>query len=212
MTPELVQVIFSPPVLVTFMVTVALAALVIWLTSAVHRRQRDALLAQVRRQQDVTVEHLLEATSHEKDRLIAEYERQARERDERIATLEATVSRLRDRMSASGVLGIFGGKQRDVVGALLLENEQLHELLVQKQQQVREIVSDMNERILAQMDEQTEAGARAVRYKQALLSAFLQHEEARQMLDRMIADGRVVALPQARSNNDEPADAERAEA
>jgi len=30
-----------------------------------------------------------------------------------------------------------------------------------------------------------------VRYKQALLSAFLQQEETRQMLDRMINEGRV---------------------
>jgi len=34
-----------------------------------------------------------------------------------------------------------------------------------------------------------------VRYKQALLSAFLQQEETRQMLDRMISEGRV-SLPE----------------
>jgi hypothetical protein len=41
------------------------------------------------------------------------------------------------------------------------------------------------------IDEQTRESARAVRYKQALLSAFLQQDEARRLLDQMIAEGRV---------------------
>jgi len=109
--------------------------------------------------------------------------------------LEAQVQRLRDRLASSGIMGLFGGKQRDVVTALLLENEQLHELLAQQQEDTRALMEDMSAKLLDRMEAQAEQSAKAVRYKQALLSAFLQQEETRQMLDRMINEGRV-ALPE----------------
>ena len=94
-------------------------------------------------------------------------------------------------MTSSGMLGIFGGKQRDVVSALLLENEQLHELLTAKQEQTRELVADLTNKLMARMDEQIADSSRAIRYKQALLSAFLQQTETRQLLNDMIAQGRL---------------------
>jgi cytochrome c biogenesis protein ResB len=191
------SVLLSPPVLVTFIVCALLFGGVAWLMNAWHRRQRERLLADQRGYQEATVERLLDSVATDKDQLIAQYEATIRERDDRIAALEGTVSRLRDRLSSSGIMGLFGGKQRDVVGALLLENEQLHELLLEKQEQLRKTMADMTGEILARMDEQTRASAQAVRYKQALLSAFLQHEEARQVLDRMIAEGRLTPGPQA---------------
>ena len=190
------SVILSPPVLITFIVCVLLFGAVAWLINAWHRRQRDRLLSEQRGYQEATVERLLDSVSSDKDQLIAQYEAQLRERDDRIAALEGTVSRLRDRFSSSGIMGLFGGKQRDVVSALLLENEQLHELLLEKQEHLRHTMADMTNQLLERMDEQTRASARAVRYKQALLSAFLQHEEARQVLDRMIDEGRLTAGPQ----------------
>lgn len=183
--------VFSAPVLVTFIVCAAIFGAAAWLMSAWHRRQRDRLLADQRTYQEATVQRLLDSVSDDKDQVIAEYEARLRERDAQIAALEGNVARLRDRLSSSGILGLFGGKQRDVVGALLLENEQLHELLLEKQEQLRHSLADMTSQMLDRMDEQTRATAQAVRYKQALLSAFLQQEEARQMLDRLLADGRL---------------------
>ncbi len=183
--------VFSAPVLVTFIVCAAIFGAATWLMSAWHRRQRDRLLADQRTYQEATVQRLLDSVSDDKDQVIAEYEARLRERDAQIAALEGSVARLRDRLSSSGILGLFGGKQRDVVGALLLENEQLHELLLEKQEQLRHSLADMTSQMLDRMDEQTRATAQAVRYKQALLSAFLQQEEARQMLDRLLADGRL---------------------
>lgn len=183
--------VFSAPVLVTFIVCAAIFGAAAWLMSAWHRRQRDRLLADQRTYQEATVQRLLDSVSDDKDQVIAEYEARLRERDAQIAALEGSVARLRDRLSSSGILGLFGGKQRDVVGALLLENEQLHELLLEKQEQLRHSLADMTSQMLDRMDEQTRATAQAVRYKQALLSAFLQQEEARQMLDRLLADGRL---------------------
>jgi hypothetical protein len=183
--------VFSAPVLVTFIVCAAIFGAAAWLMSAWHRRQRDKLLADQRTYQEATVQRLLDSVSDDKDQVIAEYEARLRERDAQISALEGNVARLRDRLSSSGILGLFGGKQRDVVGALLLENEQLHELLLEKQEQLRHSLADMTTQMLDRMDEQTRATAQAVRYKQALLSAFLQQEEARQMLDRLLADGRL---------------------
>ena len=138
----------------------------------------------------------------DKEQLVKEYEQRVRERDQRIAALESEVSRLRDRLSSSGVLGLFGGKQRDVVSALLLENEQLHELLSTKQTQLRDMVADMTDKLMKTMDQQVEDNARAIRYKQALLSAFLQQEEARQLINRLVSEGKLTkpelpALPPA---------------
>jgi len=204
-------ILLSPPVLVTFIVCALLAGLIIWLLHAWQRRQRGVALAEQRESQETTIERLLDSVARDKEEVVADYEARLRERDERIAALEREVARLRERATASGILGLFGGKQRDVVSALLLENEQLHELLAQKQGQLRELMSDMTAKLLARMDEQAQESAKAVRYKQALLSAFLQHEEARRMLDRLIAEGKVgeakpATLPQDQASPALPPD------
>jgi hypothetical protein len=187
----LIQVLLSPPVLLTFIICACLAGLIIWLVGKWQRHQSDVALAQQRRMQEGTIERLLNSVAEDKDKVIAEYEQRVSERDARIADLEREISRLRDRLSSSGILGLFGGKQRDVLGALLLENEQLHELLTQKQEQMRDMMADMSDKLLTRLDEQAKESARAVRYKQALLSAFLQHTEARELLDRLLAQGRL---------------------
>ncbi len=185
------SILLSPPVLITIIVCALIFGVITWLISAWHRRQRERILADQRGYQEATVQRLLDSVADDKDQVIAEYEARIREKDARIASLEGTVSRLRDRLSSSGIMGLFGGKQRDAIGALLLENEQLHELLLDKQEQLRRTVADLTTQMLDRMDEQTRAGAQAVRYKQALLSAFLQQDEARQLLDKMIAEGRL---------------------
>ena len=194
-SPGLGQILLSPPVLITFIVCTALAALVVWLYSVRTQRQRQSTLAEQRGQQEATIKRLLDSVAQDKDEVIAEYEGRLRERDERIAVLERKVGRLRDRVASSGVLSLFGGRQRDVVSALLLENEQLHELLAQKQVQMRDLMADMSGKILARMDEQAQENARAVRYKQALLSAFLQQQETRQLLEGLLTDGKVKPQP-----------------
>lgn len=183
--------LLSPPVLLTFIVCAFLAGLIIWAISAWQQRQRSIALAKQRENQEATIKRLLDSLARDKEEVIADYEARLRERDERIAALEREVARLRERAMASGFLGLFGGKQREVLSALLLENEQLHELLAQKQEQLRELMTDMTQKLLARLDEQAQESARAVRYKQALLSSFLQHEEARRVLDRLIAEGKV---------------------
>jgi|GEM_PF-927561 hypothetical protein len=195
--------LLSPAVLVTFIVCALLAGLVVWLVSAWQRRQRHIALAEQREGQEATIQRLLDSLARDKEELIADYEARLRERDERIAALEREVARLRERATASGLLGLFGGKQREVLSALLLENEQLHELLAQKQEQLRELMADMTGKLLARLDEQARESARAVRYKQALLSAFLQHEEARRVLDRLIAEGKVGESQPAASASDQ---------
>jgi len=185
------ETILSTEVLATVIVCALLAGLIIWLVSAWQRRQRRAALSGQRVQQEAAIGRLLDALSQDKEKLVAEYEERLRERDQRIASLEAQVARLRDRITSSGILSLFGGRQRDVVSALLLENEQLHELLAHKQEQLRELMADMTGKLVDRLEEQAQESARAVRYKQALLSAFLQQEEARSLLDRMIADGQV---------------------
>ena len=185
------DVLFSPPVLITVIVCAIIAGLVIWAIGAWQRRQREHSLSDQRRQQEETVKRLLDSVADDKEQVVAEYEQRLRERDEQIAALEREVARLRDRMTSSGLLGLFGGKQRDIVSALLLENEQLHELLAAKQGQIRDLMVDMTSKLVERMDEQAEESARAVRYKQALLSAFLQQEEARRLFDKMIAEGKL---------------------
>ena len=194
-SPGLGQILLSAPVLITFIVCTALAALVVWLYSVRMARQRQSTLAEQRGQQEATIKRLLDSVAQDKDEVIAEYEGRLRERDERIAVLERKVGRLRDRVASSGVLSLFGGRQRDVVSALLLENEQLHELLAQKQAQMRDLMADMSGKILARMDEQAQENARAVRYKQALLSAFLQQQETRQLLEGLLTEGKVKPQP-----------------
>lgn len=195
--PDL-SLIFSPPVLLTFILCAVLAGIVIWLVGAWQRKQRTSALAEQRSQQEATIQRLLDSLAQDKEKLIAEYEARLQERDERILTQERELNRLRDRLSSSGVLGLFGGRQRDIVSALLLENEQLHELLAQKQDQLRDLMADMTTKLVERLDEQARESAQAVRYKQALLSAFLQQEDARRALDRFVAQG------QTPSNNDSP--------
>ncbi len=189
--PDLLATLFSAPVLLTFIVTVALAVLASWLAARLSRRRQSGALAEQRLHQEQTIERLLDSVGQETERTVAEYEARLRERDERIAALEQEAARLRDRLSSSGLLGLFGGRQRDVVGALLLENEQLHELLAAKQAELRELMLDLTAKLADRIDEQSRDSARAVRYKQALLSAFLQQDETRRLLDQMIAEGRV---------------------
>ncbi len=190
-SPTLIDTLLSPPVLLTFIVCALIAGIIIWILNGFHRRQRERLLAAQRVHQEATLQRLLDTVAEDKDEIVTEYERQLRERDQQIAALEREVTRLRDRLSSSGMLGLFGGRQRDVVSALLLENEQLHELLAKKQEQMRDMMADMTGKLMERLDEQAQESARAVRYKQALLSAFLQHEETRRLLDSMIAEGKL---------------------
>jgi len=186
------EVLLSPPVLLTFIVCALLAGVIIWVINGVHRRQRERLLADQRVHQEATLQRLLDTVADDKDEIVAEYEAKMRERDLQVAALEREVARLRDRLSSTGLMGLFGGRQRDVVSALLLENEQLHELLAKKQEQMRDMMADMTTKLMERMDEQAQESARAVRYKQALLSGFLQHEETRRLLDTLIAEGKLV--------------------
>ena len=192
------DVVFSPPVLVTVIICAILAGLVIWIRDRWRGRRQQVTLADQRRQQEATVERLLEATTADKQRIIAEYEQQLRERDARIAGLEHQVERLRDRVTAGGLVGVFGGgKQRDTITALLLENEQLHELLAEKQVELRDVIADLTDKLVQRLDAQAQDSARAVRYKQALLSAFLEREETRRLLNDMLASGDMPQEPRA---------------
>jgi hypothetical protein len=188
-------VLLSPEVLVTFLASLVLFGLVLWAILAWRGRRSRRDLEEQRLMQEAALERVLRAVDADKEQAVAAYEAQLAEKHARIAQLEAQVGRLRDRLASSGVLGLFGGKQRDVVTALLLENEQLHELLAQQQEDTRELMADMSGKLLDRMEAQADQSAKAVRYKQALLSAFLQQEETRQMLDRMISEGRV-SLPE----------------
>ena len=187
------DVMLSPPVLLTFLFCLVLGVVIVWFMLTWERRQRERSLGQQRSNQEATIGRLLDSVAKDKEEVIAEYEGRMGELQQRIALLERETARLRDRLSSTGLMGLFGGKQRDVVGALLLENEQLHELLTEKQEQLRDLMADMSQKLVQRLDEQAQQSARSVRYKQALLSAFLQHEEARRLLDEMIADGRVAS-------------------
>ena len=189
--PTFTDIILSPPVLLTFIFCALVASVIIWFLNGVQRRQRERLLADQRVHQEATLQRLLDTVADDKDDVVAEYERRLRERDQQVTALEREVARLRDRLSSSGLMGLFGGRQRDVVSALLLENEQLHELLAKKQEQMRDLMADMTTKLMDRLDEQAQESARAVRYKQALLSGFLQHEETRRLLDSMIAEGKL---------------------
>ncbi|MHB1317460.1 MAG: hypothetical protein ACYCYF_02455 [Anaerolineae bacterium] len=186
------EIVLSPPVLLTIIVCAIITGLVVWVRGKWSTRHQQQVLADQRRQQESTLERLLEATTTDKKRVIAEYEQEIKDRDVRIANLEHQVGRLRDRLTAGGVIGVFGGgKQRDVITALLLENEQLHELLADKQVELRDMMADLTGKLVDRMDAQAQDNARAVRYKQALLSAFLEREETRQLLNNMLARGEV---------------------
>jgi len=203
--PTFTDIILSPPVLLTFIFCALVASVIIWFLNGVQRRQRERLLADQRVHQEATLQRLLDTVADDKDDVVAEYERRLRERDQQVTALEREVARLRDRLSSSGLMGLFGGRQRDVVSALLLENEQLHELLAKKQEQMRDLMADMTTKLMDRLDEQAQESARAVRYKQALLSGFLQHEETRRLLDSMIAEGKLVEpkLPEGPSEGEQ---------
>ncbi len=203
--PTFTDIILSPPVLLTFIFCALVAGVIIWFLNGVHRRQRERLLADQRVHQEATLQRLLDTVADDKDDVVAEYERRLRERDQQVTALEREVARLRDRLSSSGLMGLFGGRQRDVVSALLLENEQLHELLAKKQEQMRDLMADMTTKLMDRLDEQAQESARAVRYKQALLSGFLQHEETRRLLDSMIAEGKLAdpKLPEGPSEGEQ---------
>jgi len=185
------QTLISPPVLLTFIACAALAALAIWLYDKLQRRRHEGGLSQQRAHQEVTIQRLLDSVADDKEQVIGEYETRIQAKDRQIAALEREIARLKDRLSSSGVLGLFGGKQRDVISALLLENEQLHELLTQKQEQMRDLMENMTGQLLARLDEQAQESARAVRYKQALLSAFLQQEDTKRLLDTFVQQGKL---------------------
>ena len=129
-----VNTLLSPPVLLTILAMLVLAALVIWLLNYSHSRRRSQALGDQRTLQEATIERLMDSVAEDKKKIIADYEAKLLEQQDRIAALEQETARLRDRLTSSGILGLFGSKQRDVVGALLLENEQLHELLARKQE------------------------------------------------------------------------------
>jgi predicted RNase H-like nuclease (RuvC/YqgF family) len=188
---EAAAVWLSPQVLLTFLGSLLLFGLILWAVLAWHGQSSRQGMAEQRTLQEAALERVLRAVDADKQKTLESYEAQLRERETQIAHLEAQVSRLRDRLASSGIMGLFGNKQRDVVTALLLENEQLHELLTQSQTETRDLMQDMSTKLLDRMEAQADQSAKAVRYKQALLSAFLQQEETRQMLDRMINEGRV---------------------
>jgi type II secretory pathway pseudopilin PulG len=182
-------------ILLTLIVCALLAAAIVWWLQARGRRARERLLAQQRVHQEEALGRVLQSVSQDHDETVADCERRLADVQGRADALERDNARLRDRLSSSGMLGLFGGKQRDVVSALLLENEQLHELLASQQAKMGLMVRDMSDRWVAQIAEQASESARAVRYKQALLSAFLQREETRTLLDRMLTEGKVEPEP-----------------
>lgn len=189
------DVLMDPKVLLTFLATAAIAGLIIWILSLTHRRRLEKAMAEQRRQQEGTVTRLFDSLAHDKEELVRKYEEIIAEKDARIAALEHEAARLRDRVTQGGLLSLFGHGQREAVSALLLENEQLHEQLARQQEEMRHLVGDLTEKLMDRLDRQYEESTRAVRYKQALLSTFLQQDEARQLLDRMIAEGRLPAPP-----------------
>lgn len=185
------EILLDPRVLVTFIICAFLGILGVWLALALSRRQHEKTLTDQRRQQEEAVSRILDSFAEDKDEIVADYETRLKEQEGHIALLEKENARLKERLAQGGFLGMFGGRQRDVISALLLENEQLHEILAQKQEQLRELLADLTGKLLDRLDEQVAESTRAIRYKQVLLSAFLQQEEARSLLDRLIAEGRL---------------------
>jgi hypothetical protein len=187
----MLEVLLDPKVLVTFLITAVLAGVIIWLVTLTARSRQDKLLAAQRTQQEGTINRLFDSLAADKEKIAREYEEALAERAARIAALEKEIGRLRDRAAGSGILGLFGRGQREAVSALLLENEQMHEQLALQQEEMRDLVGDLTGKLMDRLERQYQETTRAVRYKQALLSTFLQQEEARQLLDKMLADGRL---------------------
>lgn len=185
------DILLDTRVLVTFIICAALGALAVWIALAINNRRHRREINEQRQQQEAAVTRILDSAAMTKDEMIADYEKQLGALQRQIAELEKESKRLKDRVAQGGILGMFGGQQRQVISSLLLENEQLHELLAEKQEQLRDLMQDMTTRLVDRLDEQTKESAKAIRYKQVLLSAFLQQDEAQQLLDRLIAEGRL---------------------
>jgi len=184
-------ILLDPKVLLTFLATAAVAGVIIWLVSLTTTRRQEKLLAGQRTQQEGTINRLFDSLAADKEKMAREYEETLAEREARIAALDKEIGRLRDRAAGSGLLGLFGRSQREGISALLLENEQLHEQLARQQEEMRDLVGDLTGKLMDRVERQYQETTRAVRYKQALLSTFLQQEEARQLLDRLLAEGRL---------------------
>ncbi len=185
------DILLDPRVLVTFIICAILAAIAVWAAVNLTRRRQEHLLKAQQHAQEETISRVLDSFAKDKDEIITEYESKLRQAEQRLSALEKENARLKERLAQGGFLGMFGGRQRDVVSALLLENEQLHELLEQRQTQMREMVGDLTGKLLDRLDEQIADSNRAIRYKQVLLSAFLQQQEVRGLLDRFLAEGRI---------------------
>lgn len=190
------DILLDPRILITFIICAALGLLAVWVTVSLNRRRQERVLGDQRKQQEEAVSRILDSFAKSKDEIIRDYETQLREHEQRLGILEKENARLKERLTQGGILGMFGGKQRDVVSALLLENEQLHELLAQKQDQLRALLNDLTGKLIERMDEQAAETARAIKYKQLLLSAFLQQEEAKKLFDRLISEGKVASPAQ----------------
>ena len=205
---SLTDALLDPRVLVTFIICAFLGAVAVWATLAINNRKHKRALTDQRHQQESAVSRILDSVAKSKDEIIADYEAQLGERGRRVAFLEKESKRLKDRVAQGGLLGMFGGSQRQVVSSLLLENEQLHELLAQKQEQLRDTVEDLSVKLVNRLDEQVRESTNAIRYKQVLLSAFLQQDEARHLLDRLIAEGRLAPAEAQRLSSSTDSDEE----
>jgi predicted RNase H-like nuclease (RuvC/YqgF family) len=183
------DILLDPRVLVTFIICAILGALGVWIALMINNRRHHAAVREQRQGQEEAVSRILESVAKSKDEIITDYETQIQALRRELEEQEKENKRLKDRVAQGGLLGMFGGQQRQVISSLLLENEQLHELLAQKQEQLRDLMQDMSTRLVERLDEQTQESARAVRYKQVLLSAFLKQEEAQRLLDQFIAEG-----------------------
>ena len=185
------EILLDPKVFLTFLATAVVAGLIIWIMSLTSRRRLQGSMDTQRRQQEGTVNRLFDSLAADKENIVREYEETIAAKDAEIVTLKREVARLRDRVTQGGLMSLFGKGQREAVSALLLENEQLHEQLALQQGETRDLVGDLTGKLMDRMEKQYQESARAVRYKQALLSNFLQQEEAQQLLDRMLSEGRL---------------------
>lgn len=185
------EVLLDPKVFLTFLATAVVAGLIIWIISLANRSRLERSMSDQRRQQEGTVNRLFDSLASDKEKVVREYEETIAEKDAQIAALKREIVRLRDRVTQGGLMSLFGKGQREAVSALLLENEQLHEQLALQHGETRDLVGDLTGKLMDRMEKQYQESSRAVRYKQALLSNFLQQEEARQLLDHMLAEGRL---------------------
>ena len=175
--------VFSAPVLVTFIVCAAIFGAAAWLMSAWQRRQRDKLLADQRTYQEATVQRLpipsltigpgdceIQARLREQDAISALRERRPPARP---AVLLGRTSCWRQAARRGG-----GASWRTTTTSYSWGGS-CHSL------------ADMTTQMLDRMDEQTRATAQTVQYSRPC--RLPPAEEARQMLDRLLADGRLGA-------------------